>query len=79
MKGISGHGEDFKICAKELSALLQRAKMTGRRETANRVDRDGWRALRAWVKEGGFHVRDALGAQDRNAKIRIAQDSANYF
>ena len=30
--------------------------MTGRGETANRVDRDGWRALRAWVNEGGFHV-----------------------
>lgn len=56
-KGIGGYGDDFTVCAKEVSALVRHAEMNVKKEIAERVDRDGWRALRAWVNGGGFQSR----------------------
>lgn len=56
-KGIGGIGDDFRICAKEVTALVRHAEMNVKKEITHRVDRDGWRALRAWVNGGGFQSR----------------------
>lgn len=55
--GIGTIGDDFKNCAKEVTGLVERAKTNVKKEIAERVDRDGWRALRAWVYNGGFQSR----------------------
>lgn len=57
LNGIGTVGDDFKNCAKEVTALVERAKTNVKNEIAERVDRDGWRALRAWVYNGGFRCR----------------------
>ncbi|CAF9937813.1 MAG: hypothetical protein ALECFALPRED_007420, partial [Alectoria fallacina] len=44
---------DFNVCAKEVAELVAHAEMRVRKETADRVERDGWGALRAWVVGGG--------------------------
>lgn len=55
--GIGSYGDDFDVCSKEVAALVRHAKRNVRREIKHRVDRDGWRALRAWVNGGGFQSR----------------------
>ena len=55
--GIGTVEDDFKNCAMEVTALVERAKTNVKKEIAERVDRDGWRALRAWVYKGGFRSR----------------------
>lgn len=52
--GIGTHGDAFQLCAKAVTALIERAKRNVQREVAARVDRDGWRALRARVKAGAY-------------------------
>lgn len=46
---------NFSYCAdaEEVGALVEHAKETVRREIDDRVERDGWRGLRAWVYGGG--------------------------
>ncbi|KAL9062873.1 MAG: hypothetical protein Q9161_009721 [Pseudevernia consocians] len=56
-KGIGDDGDDFQICAKELAHMVGRAKINVKNEIVWRVNRDGWRALRAWVVGGGFQSR----------------------
>lgn len=55
--GIGTESDDLKICAKEVAALIERAQRSVQEEIAERVDRDGWRALRVWVQGGGFRSR----------------------
>ncbi len=57
LKGIGERSGDFRNCAKEVASLVGRAKSDVRNEIARRVNRDGWRALRAWVNGGGFRSR----------------------
>ena len=56
-KGIGAEGDDLKKCRKDVKALIEQAQTRVRAEIAERVDRDGWRALRAWVHKGGFQSR----------------------
>ena len=57
LNGISTDGRDPKNCAEEVAALIERAQTSVQEEITERVDRDGWRALRAWVHGGGFQNR----------------------
>ena len=55
VEAISGDGspqsdEVLLFHAEEITALIYRASMKVQREITERVDRDGWRALRGWVK-----------------------------
>ena len=43
--------------AEKVTALIYRASMNVKREITERVDRDGWRALRGWVKGRGYQSR----------------------
>ena len=49
----SPHSDELLLIhVEEVIALIHRASMKVRKEITDRVDRDGWRALRSWVKSG---------------------------
>ena len=48
LEGIGGDGDDFQTCAKEVVTLVGRAQRNVKSMVAERMHRDGWRALRAW-------------------------------
>ncbi|CAD6591111.1 MAG: hypothetical protein ASARMPREDX12_004926 [Alectoria sarmentosa] len=52
-RGIGACVCDYNICAKEVAELVAHAEMRVKKEVADRVERDGWRALRTWVIGGG--------------------------
>ena len=43
--------------AEKVTALIYRASMNVKRDVSERVDREGWRALKGWVKGGGYRSR----------------------
>ena len=55
--GSGPHGGDFVVCSEDVAALIVRVEANVRREIEAKVERDGWRALRAWVKGGGYRSR----------------------
>lgn len=51
----SPHSDEYLHChAEEVRALVYRASMKVQREIGERVDRDGWRGLRSWIKGRGY-------------------------
>ena len=54
---IGGSYHELEFRAEEVTALVRGATMHVKREITERVDRDGWRVLRAWVNRGGFRSR----------------------
>ncbi|CAD6590024.1 MAG: hypothetical protein ASARMPRED_004527 [Alectoria sarmentosa] len=52
-RGIGACVCDYNICAKEVAELVAHAEMRVKKKVADRVERDGWRALRTWVIGGG--------------------------
>ena len=54
----SPHSDELLLFhAEEVTALIYRASMNVEREITERVDRDGWRAVRGWVKGRGYQSR----------------------
>lgn len=54
----SPHSDELLLFhAEKVTALIYRASMIVKREITERVDRDGWRVLRGWVKGRGYASR----------------------